>query len=229
MGVKISSLTEETIERSDHLIVAKGTDSNVKILASDLIGTENNTIDPTDTDDGYVVGSVWVNTVTHSTFVCIDNTTNNAVWAEFITDNSFAFHSHCSCDNITAVEDDTWTAVEPVSHTVNIDETNGHMTWDGAAYEMTINYDGYIRIEVKGSAKWGQGTSFEFVIFKNGITVSEHGNIIFEGNGQKSVFMYGSNVIICNSGDILKLYFRVETSQTINIDFININYERKLF
>ena len=166
MGVKISSLTEETVERSDHLMVAKGTASNVKILASDLICTENNTIDPTGTDDDYKIGSVWVNTATSSTFVCTDNTTNSAVWAEFITGNAFAFHSQSSNDDITAVEDDTWTAVEPVSHTVNIDETNGYMTWDSDTFEMTIHFAGYIRLEAKGSAQWNVGTSFEYVLFK---------------------------------------------------------------
>lgn len=48
----------------------------------------NYTVDPTATDDnntGMYVGRVWVNTATDNTFICVDNTTDAAVWMDLST------------------------------------------------------------------------------------------------------------------------------------------------
>jgi hypothetical protein len=36
--------------------------------------------DPTSSDDGYDITTIWVNTSTDSVFVCVDNTSSNAIW-----------------------------------------------------------------------------------------------------------------------------------------------------
>ena len=40
------------------------------------------TIDPTTSDDGYEIGQKWINTVTDTVFVLVDNTASNAVWKQ---------------------------------------------------------------------------------------------------------------------------------------------------
>jgi hypothetical protein len=41
------------------------------------------TTNPSPTDDTYKVGTIWINTATDTIFICIDNTTDNAIWNEY--------------------------------------------------------------------------------------------------------------------------------------------------
>lgn len=51
-------------------------------LDASVGGIYSTTTDPTATDDtpDYVVGSLWINTVSDATFVCVDNTSTAAIW-----------------------------------------------------------------------------------------------------------------------------------------------------
>lgn len=40
---------------------------------------------PSSTDDGYDVGTIWVNTDTNKAYILLDNTTSNAVWKQVVT------------------------------------------------------------------------------------------------------------------------------------------------
>jgi hypothetical protein len=53
--------------------------SNAAVLAKSGL-TISHTGDPTVNDSGYSVPSFWINTTTNKSYVCTDNTANNAVW-----------------------------------------------------------------------------------------------------------------------------------------------------
>jgi hypothetical protein len=60
-------------------------------------GRNNNSAssNPTVTDDsgsGYAVGSVWLNTANDRIFICVNNTTNAALWNEVVASDGLKFH-----------------------------------------------------------------------------------------------------------------------------------------
>jgi len=76
------------------LIQLTGTDGVTGVtgvLAARYGGVHTDTIDPTASysGDDYQVGAVWVNTSTDTKFICVDNTTNAAIWQK-IKGNSSA-------------------------------------------------------------------------------------------------------------------------------------------
>ncbi len=59
--------------------------------------TVTSTSDPTSSDDGYNIGTVWVNTSNDFIFICVDNTSNNAIWKQLQT------YGHISISGTTTV------------------------------------------------------------------------------------------------------------------------------
>lgn len=65
------------------------TDSNTSVTTNIDVDTggsgvsaQTDTSDPTSSDDSHDIGTLWVNTSTDTLFVCVDNTSANAVWKE---------------------------------------------------------------------------------------------------------------------------------------------------
>lgn len=78
-GIQILSPTPEELG-------GKKLNNNFKELA-DRIGPVNYSalVDPTlndDINDGYTIGSIWINQVTEAVFICADNTAGAANWIE---------------------------------------------------------------------------------------------------------------------------------------------------
>lgn len=52
------------------------------------LDTIESTVNPTESDDNYKIGNLWVNTAENKFFLLIDNTTNNALWIEITTETT---------------------------------------------------------------------------------------------------------------------------------------------
>lgn len=62
------------------------TSSTINLTASNVSGNYAFPVDPTvinDTAHCYSIFDTWLNTVTKDAFICVDNTTNAAVWKKF--------------------------------------------------------------------------------------------------------------------------------------------------
>ena len=60
------------------------TETDLESLLDELYlakaGVTNSTSNPSSSDDGFELGTIWVNTSTESIFICADNSTSNAIW-----------------------------------------------------------------------------------------------------------------------------------------------------
>lgn len=74
------------------------TDANGYFTATELDGvldelylnseTVTSTSNPSSSDDGYNIGTMWINTSNDFIFVCVDNTSSNAIWEQIQTYNT---------------------------------------------------------------------------------------------------------------------------------------------
>jgi hypothetical protein len=64
--------------------IPTSTTANISLKQSVVLAKQNfsATTDPTSSDDSYDISSIWVNTSTNNIFVCVKNTTGNAVWKQ---------------------------------------------------------------------------------------------------------------------------------------------------
>lgn len=97
--VRTSSITKtlKTIKKTNNNITIKF-DSTLSvselILLNDIISNHNiplntsnsknidTTRNPISTDSSYTLGTIWINTNTNIAFICVDNTSNNAIWEQ---------------------------------------------------------------------------------------------------------------------------------------------------
>ena len=76
-----------TIGEGPKINLATSVDGHLPAAHGGVSGANNpvSVIDPTeldDADDGYAVGSIWINNNTDRLFVCMDNTVGSAIWHE---------------------------------------------------------------------------------------------------------------------------------------------------
>jgi hypothetical protein len=60
-------------------------DSSTNIAKSNFVATANPTVSD-DTDDGYTIGSWWINTTSDEAYLCVDATAGAAVWTKISVD-----------------------------------------------------------------------------------------------------------------------------------------------
>lgn len=60
-------------------------DSETNIAKSNFVATANPTVSD-DTDDGYTIGSWWINTTSDEAYLCVDATAGAAVWTKISVD-----------------------------------------------------------------------------------------------------------------------------------------------
>ena len=53
----------------------------------------NSTSNPSSSDDGLDLGTIWINTSNDFIFICVDNTSNNAIWEQLQTYNTVSISS----------------------------------------------------------------------------------------------------------------------------------------
>jgi hypothetical protein len=54
----------------------------IRYLGANKVTRVVTTSDPGAGDDGYQIGTLWINTTDDGTFICTDNTAEAAVWKE---------------------------------------------------------------------------------------------------------------------------------------------------
>lgn len=111
--------------------------------------------DPLATSNGYNIGSIWVNTSTDKSYICVDNTNNAAVWRDITASGSTVSGSGVTNHNdLSAIQGGAagnyyhLTAAQSsalISHLT--DYNNPHQTSTGATGYVTLDALGYLERE----------------------------------------------------------------------------------
>lgn len=139
-------LQDSTIDRT---VVRGNIYQNVTTIISDSgtatlmgVGHHEATADPgtgDDVDDGYGIGTLWINTSDNDTFVLVDNASGSAVWEEIVTSSVFYAYDTTGGQSIAGTE-----------ITVNIDTTVvSDSIYSLAADEVTVSEAGLYKITAK--------------------------------------------------------------------------------
>ena len=106
-------------------------DSAVFTITGQVIApTINDDASNTAGNGTFNVSDVWVNEVTNKAYMCVDNTTGNAVWLEITFSEASAVSA---ADGPQADEIAFW--LDPTT----LGSTSGNLTWDGSQMSVTGN------------------------------------------------------------------------------------------
>ncbi|MFW6247007.1 MAG: hypothetical protein ACOC22_02430 [bacterium] len=89
------------------------------------------TSDPTENDDSYSVGTIWINTDSDEYFVCVDNSSESAIW---VTGAGSGVSVHTDNSDPTADDDSysvgtIWINTDNDTYFVCTDNTSGDANW----------------------------------------------------------------------------------------------------
>ena len=125
--------------------------------------------DPSASDSGYKVGSIWLNTTATRAFICVDNTDGVAVWVD-MGGNFLSF---------TASVDLTAPACVAV-------DSSGELVYGNAGAESTSNVIGFIPISISAAGVGLVQFSGKFTFTGESFTSIGSSGFLSTTNGQVS-------------------------------------------
>ena len=116
-----------------------------------------------------------------------------------------------------------------MTDTMQIDESNGHMSWDNATNVGVIHADGVYTIGIVMAAEFGNNVDAEFAIYINGVEGIPGAKPIYTGRGAgKPISIMDRGTIRLSDGDTLEIYSKFSSAGDITVDFVNVSVKKEI-
>lgn len=117
-------------------------DGEIDTLLDKLDATADPSIND-DSDDGYAVGSLWVNVTTDKAFICLDSSVGSAVWKEITT--SVVDGDHVVSEGISTTSGTGWTEKLNLPTFTPISDGDYEVHWN---WEQNCNAKSHMHMRV---------------------------------------------------------------------------------